>query len=229
MQSVVMIILLLGTLSFLLKQSFHRPWWWVSWGGVAAVTACLVWPLAANQSRTQIADFLQTPDAMANSAVLLTVEVVLMVAYCIGKGGERKTRKRTKLETLLQLLLNGFPGMVFFLSIFALLTSLMFSLTGMSFKLISWTMGGVVAVGVPLFTWLVLRLMPDETLRLEMLFTVNLIIGALGVVATVNGRTAVEGTAAIEWASLLGVLALCILGTAVGLIWHWRSSKKTHK
>ena len=228
MQSVVLIILLLGVLSFLLKQSFHRPWWWVAWGVAAAVATGLAWPLASSQSKTQIADFLQSPDAMADSAVLLTVEVALMVAYCVGKGaGKRKVKSKRSLAVLLQHLLAFFPGMVFFMALFALLTSLIFTFTGVSFSVVSWCLGGAVAVGVPAIVWLVRRLMPDDTLRLEMLFTVNLIMGALGVVATVNGRTAVEGTATVEWAQLLGVLVLCALGTVVGLVWHRRTSKKT--
>ena len=45
-----------------------------------------------------------------------------------------------------------------------------------------------------------------------------LLMGMLGVVATVNGRTAVASSAAVEWLPLLAVALLALLGLAAGLL-----------
>ncbi len=51
-------------------------------------------------------------------------------------------------------------------------------------------------------------LVPEKEIRLELLFMVNMLIAALGVVATVNGRTAAAGTNQVEWGALGGVAAI---------------------
>lgn len=47
---------------------------------------------------------------------------------------------------------------------------------------------------------------------------VNALIALLGVIATVNGRTAVAGTDNIEWEVLLGVMALLVVGAVAGFL-----------
>ena len=53
-------------------------------------------------------------------------------------------------------------------------------------------------------------LIPEKEIRLELLFMINLLIAALGIVATVNGRTAATGTNHVEWTALAGVFAILI-------------------
>ena len=226
MQSVVVIILLLGTLTFALKLSLRRPLWWWLWAVVAAVATGLAWPLAAAQSKTQIADFLQNPALMADAAVMITLEVALMVAYCWSAVGSRQSaigRRRW-----MKVLLEFFPGVVFFLTLFSLLTYLLFTLTGASFPLVSWGMAAGILLLVPTLAWLFRWLLPEGELRLELLFVLNLIIGALGIVATVNGRTAVRGIASPQWPQLASVVALCLAAAAVGLLLYRKKKKHRH-
>lgn len=225
MEAVIVVILALGVLSTSLKLGFHRPRWWWVWGAVVAVGTGLAWPLAATQSKTQLADFLQNPAMMGDAAVLLTLEVALMLAWCIADRQPADGRWRW-LRRAARGMLAVFPGVVSLLALFSLLTHLTFSLTGTSFALISWSLAAAVLVAMPALTWLLRWLLPERELRLELLFMLNLGIGALGIVATVNGRTAVEGSASVDWLQLASVAALCLLGLAAGLLLRKR---KTHK
>ena len=56
--------------------------------------------------------------------------------------------------------------------------------------LVSWSLAAAVSVFIVLGIWAMRRLVPEEELRLELLFLANAVIAALGVIATVNGRTA---------------------------------------
>ena len=218
MQSVVIILLLLGTLSFAVKLSLKKLWQWIVWAVLTALATGLSWPIASAQSKTQIADFLQSPTMMADASVLLTLEVGLMVAYCIMAGAEADASVSQKpLRKVGRWLLEAFPGLTVFVAIFAVLTQLMFTLTGTSFALTSWLTAAGVLVLVSALAWVVGMLLPERTLRLELLFVVNLVMGGLGIVATVNGRTAVEGNATVGWMQLLTVVGLCLVGVVAGL------------
>jgi len=91
---------------------------------------------------------------------------------------------------VLYLGLKGFPGLLYLVVIFSLQVQLIFMLPGVSFPLVSWSLAAAVSVFVVLGIWALRRLVPEEELRLELLFLVNAVIAALGVIATVNGRTA---------------------------------------
>jgi len=115
-------------------------------------------------------------------------------------------------------LLEFFPGSVVFLALFSLLVWLMFTLTGTSFSLIAWLLAAAVLAVIPALAWLLRWLLPDPSLRLELLFMTALLMGMLGIVATVNGRTAVAASAEVEWLPLLAVALLALLGLAAGLL-----------
>lgn len=59
--------------------------------------------------------------------------------------------------------------------------------------------------------------MPEADIRLEVIFMVNLLIAALGVVATVNGRTAAVGTNSVDTGALGGIAAILACGFIAGL------------
>ena len=230
MQTVVLAIMLLVVFSFVLKQSF-LSWWWIV--GVAVVSALWVglsWPWAIEQSKTQIADWLTNPALMADTAVLLTVDVAMQMAFCVVEatyGRETKFQKRKK---LLLNILRYYPSLLFFGVLFSLLVALIFAMPGLSFPLIAWSAGGAVLLLVPALVGLMRWLLPETDLRLELLFLSNALMAALGIVATVNGRTAVEGVDAVDWgvlATLAGLVALfALLGLALRKIMQKRHYRK---
>ena len=70
----------------------------------------------------------------------------------------------------------------------------------------------------PVLFSLLVEIIFTKDSRLELIFLVNLLTAALGVIATVNGRTATAGTAQVDWTALCGVLALIIAGAVAGLV-----------
>ena len=51
---------------------------------------------------------------------------------------------------------------------------------------------------------------------MELLFLVEVLLGLMGIIGTVNGRTAVAGFNSFDALSLLGVIAIVIVGMAIG-------------
>ena len=65
---------------------------------------------------------------------------------------------------------------------------------------------------------LIKYLLPEKDIRLEILFLVNILIAMMGVIATVNGRTAVRGVSDINWDALLGVFTITLFGGLIGFL-----------
>lgn len=231
MQTVVLSILLLGCLSAFLKLSFARPWHLWLWTAAASVGTGLAGHWASTQSKTQIADFLSNPTLMADVAVLLTLEVSLMVAFCLKRiqstTDRRESGGRETVKRVAMFFVEMYPGIILFVAIFCMLTALMFQLTGVSFSRISWMSGAALAAIIPILAWSMRRLFSKPEQRLELLFFINLTIAALGIVSTVNGRTAVESAAHVDWTNLLAIVVLTIAMAAIG--WGIRYVRKNCK
>ena len=118
MKTVVLALMALVSFGFLLKQTFLSWKWTLGVALVAALGVGFSWPLAIEQSKTQIADWLSNPALMADTAVLLTIEVALQMAFCVV---EATYGAQTDLPWRKKLLLNAlrcFPGLLFFVVLF---------------------------------------------------------------------------------------------------------------
>ncbi len=229
METVVAVIMLLVCFNCILKQTYRKP------VGVAVSTAActlftgLMWPVAIEQSMTQISDWLADSALMLDIAVVLTVEVALNIAFClvavhIGNSGLLKPR-----TIRLYRLLRWFPGILIYPVLFSLLVSAVFAFPGVSFPLVSWGLAAIVAIVIPSGTVALKKLLPEKDIRLEVLFLLNIFIAVLGIVATVNGSTAVDGISEANWGALAGVLALVAAGILSGALFYKVKMKKSIK
>jgi hypothetical protein len=109
---------------------------------------------------------------------------------------------------------------------FGLLVYAIFALTGADFATIAWSMAAVVFVAAIALCYGMKYLLPETEVRLELSFMVNALIAILGIVATVNGRTAVAGVSSVDRQSLAGVLAMLIIGATAGYVVYNRKIKK---
>ena len=91
-----------------------------------------------------------------------------------------------------------------------------FLLPGVSFQVVAWVLAVVLLVLTPVFTYGLRWLLPERPIRLELLFLVEVLLGLMGIIGTVNGRTAVAGFNSFDALSLLGVIAIVIVGMAIG-------------
>ena len=89
--------------------------------------------------------------------------------------------------------------------------------------------GLFVFVVIPLGRWLIRWLLPEEDLRLELFFLTNALVAILGIIATVNGRTAVEGVGVVDWSALTGCVVLFLVGAIAGCMVYVIKRKLTFK
>lgn len=184
MEYIIQILMLFILMNCVLKLSFRKWWHSAIFGLVCAVFTVGVCPLATLQSKTQLADFLNNTQFMQNAAVLITLESVICFAFCFVSLHETATAKKRKWWMLL---LDIYPGLLVFPVLFYLLTQIIFDMPGTSFTVISCLFAAVVFLGLPLLTWLMKRLYPENEFRLEIHFLVSLLVCIIGLITTVDG------------------------------------------
>lgn len=216
MELVVLIIMALVCLSFVLKLSFHNIAGIITNAAMSAIFIGLSWGLAVEQSKTQIADWLSQPELMLDTSVLLTIDVFLQLVFCMLFGKKLIEEKLQRTETVSLVVTQWIPGILIFPVLFSTLVELIFSFPGVDFAKIAWIFGSVALVAIPLLTYGMRILFPARGMRLELIFLINGLIAVLGVIATVNGRTAVNGTTEIEWIALSGICAIMAIGAIIG-------------
>ena len=201
--------------SFVLKLTCHGWPGRIVNGLVAAIFILSTYGAAASQSKTRIAEWLNQPELMLDTSVWLTVDVAFQICFCV-LAAKSLYASLTRTERVLLHLTLWVPGLLIFPTLFSLLTELIFTLTGVDFTSIALGLAIVLFVGVPVLA--------------EIMFMVNLIIAALGIVATVNGRTAAAGTSEVEWPAMVAVALLLVLGAAAGMVINrYLNNKKISK
>ncbi len=226
MQTVVLVLMVLTVFNFMLKQTFHRWYYILAVAVVAALFTGLMWPVAIDQSKSQIAAWLENSTLMLDTSVLLTIEVAVQMGFCLLAGQQLTGGIEKKSTRWIYKTLWVFPGILIFAVLFSLLVTVIFQFPGVSFAVIAWTLAAVVLAIIPLGTWLLRWLLPEQDIRLELLFLTNALVAILGIVATVNGRTAVEGISEVNWPALAAMLGLLLTGGTVGLFFRKRTKDK---
>lgn len=218
MYSLVIILMVLVCINFVLKQSWHKWRSVLATAAAAALFTGLMWPVAVRQSRSQINEWLSNPDLMLDTSVIITLEVILQITFCLLSVHLMNSGKLKPAAIWSYRLLRWFPGILIFGVLFSVLVYLIFAFPGVPFQLVAWCTAGAVFIVIAGGTKLVQMLFPDKENRLEMLFLNNALIGIVAIMATVNGQTAVTGMNNIDWRSLAGVLGLVAAGTLAGSI-----------
>ncbi|ADV45152.1 hypothetical protein [Bacteroides helcogenes] len=226
METVVLVLMILVCFNFMLKQTYRKLWSVIAIAFVSALFVGLMWPYAIEQSKTQIADWLSNPSLMLDTSVVLSVEVVVQMAFCMLAAHVQTAGVIKKRVLWAYRMLRWFPGILIFPVLFSGLVALIFTFPGVSFSLIAWCMAGCVFVLIPVGSFLLRWLLPEKELRLELLFLANALVAILGVIATVNGRTAVSGISEVNWDALVGLLALIAVGALMGMVVRSMKLKK---
>lgn len=229
MDTVVLILILLTAFNFILKQTFWRP---VATGiatGVAALFVVLVCPVAIEQSKTQIADWLADTQLMLDTSVVLTVEISLQMAFCLLSVHVANYSPVKPRMCWMYRALHWFPGVLILPVLFFGLTQTIFTFPGMSFERLAWLFAAFVVVVIPVGRWLIRLLLPEPELRLELFFLTNALAAILGIIATVNGQTAVAGTTEVDWAALGGGVGIFVAGALSGWMLFVIKRKLTFK
>lgn len=223
MKTVVLVIMVLICFNFCLKQTFLRPWQLCLTTLVCTLFVGLIWPFAIEQSRQQIEAWLADQPLMLDTSVLLTLEALWQMAFCLLAGKLLYEGKVKPCVIVYYRILRFFPGILILAVLFAAEVALIYQLPGVGFATTAWSMALAVIVLLPAISWLVGWLLPEKDLRLEILFLCNALLLLLGIVSTVNGTTNFKGSDAIEWTALGAFLLLAFVCALIG----WMRSRKT--
>ncbi len=223
MELVILILILFIVINTILKLSFWK--WWQT--GIFALICAgfVVWmyPYAIQQSKTQIADYLQNVNAMQNAAVLVTIESAVCFGFCFAalRNMFGKTVKRWVKA------FYWYPGLLIFPVLFYVLTQSIFALPGTSFSTIAYGLAAIIIVALPLLSYGIRLLIPEKEFRLEIHFLVSLFVCILGLITTVNGNVtykAMEEPLNLKAITLSAGLFLLMF--IIGFIWNkfikWR-------
>lgn len=216
METLVLVMMILVCFSFVLKQTFHGVKEIMIISVIVAFFVGMTWPFAIEQSKTQIAAWIADQKLMLDMAVLLSIDVALTMLFCVNHVDLKTSEHVSRRKWCFYIALKYFPGLLVFPVLFSLLVMTIFMLPGMSFQVVAWVLAVILLVLTPALTYGLRWLLPERPLRLELLFLVEVLLGLMGIVGTVNGNTAVTGIDSIDVKSLLGVIAIVIVGMAIG-------------
>ena len=167
MTTVVLILMILVCFNFLLKQTFVPRNVLAITTLVLGIFAALMWQVAIEQSKTQIIDWLHDTALMRNIAAILSIDVVVQLTFCIFTVRSAGSRGNTLRSRIIAKGLLFYPGFIIFPVVFALLVQLIFLTPGVSFTLVSTSLGVAILFAVPLGIMVLRAILPESDLRLE--------------------------------------------------------------
>ncbi len=215
--------------NFALKLTFHKWSGAVAMAVVCALVVGLTWPLAIEQSKTQIADWLLDVELMRDISMLLTIEVALQMGFCMTAAHVQNSGKLSKRTLWTYRAMRFFPGLLIFPVLFSLLTLTIFAFPGKSFALVAWTLAVVVALTVVVLKISIAWLFPEKEVRLELLFLSNALLATLGIIATVNGRTAIDTETPVDLTALAAIVGIVVAGGVVGMLMRYIKTKRNRQ
>ncbi|MGN0222256.1 MAG: hypothetical protein ACI4BA_09105 [Prevotella sp.] len=226
METLVMVMMVMACFCFVLKQTFHGIREIMVMSVIILFFIGMSWGFAIEQSKVQIAAWIADSKLMLDMAVLLSVDVALTMLFCVWHVDMNTSEYVSPHKRKAYIFLKYFPGMLVFPVLFSMLVLLIFMLPGMSFQVIAWGFGSVLFVLTPLLVYGLRRVLPEPSIRLELLFLFEVLLGLMGVIATVNGRTAVTGVSSFNANALLSVTGIVLVGMLVGYGYYYIKNKK---
>lgn len=229
MKTIVLVMMILVCFNYILKQTYQKFYSVVFYAAVCALFTSLMWPYAIEQSKSQISVWLSDPALMLDVAVILTLEVCIQMAFCMLSARIQASVKTKPLTIWAYRILRCFPGILILPVLYSALVTVIFAMPGTSFSLVAWTLAAIIFFALPFGTYILKKLLPEKEIRLELLFLSNALIAILGIIATVNGRTAVAGISKINWIAFAGVCVLIAIGLLGGILTYEFKLKKSLK
>ena len=228
METTILTLMLIVIFMTWLKLTFLKIWQIVLIATACAFFIVFSWPYAIQQSRNEISEWLSNQKLMLDTSLVLTLEVLWQMAYCMLSGKllyDGKVRQRT---VWIYRMLRFFPGILVFPVLFYLQIQTMYLFSDIDFSTISWCLAALVLLAVIGGSYLLRWLLPQKALRLELLFLSSALVLILGIVVTVNGTTNFKGSDPIEWKALLTFIGLTTLCGGIGAFLYSKRKVK-HK
>lgn len=231
MEVIVHILLVSIFINTLLKLSFWKLPYQILFGVLLGGFVLYTYPIAIEQSKTQMAQWLQDSAILSNMAVLVTIEAIVYISFCFLSFKYLHTNQTNRKYLMLKM----YSGvLVFPVALYVVIQSV-FYFTGTDFFQIALSIAGGLVIVTPVVSSLMRRLLPEEETRLEMLFLTSLLVTTLGLIATTNGNMMyVPKSQPIDYVSLSGTFVLFILLFVFGYLinrlkWKRFSNKQKSK
>lgn len=170
MNILLIVILFLVLFVYSLKQTFGTVRQVMIWAGVCALSVLLFGGEAISLSKSEIAAWLADKSLMKDIGVLVSLEVIANITFCVSLVVIANTVSVSRKSILLNIVLKWFPGICIFPALFYVLTMTIFALPGVDFDLIKYSISAIVLVCLPAFTLFVKFLLPEKEIRTEILF-----------------------------------------------------------
>lgn len=216
METLVLVMMILVCFSFVLKQTFHGAKEIMAISMLMAFFVGMAWPFAIEQSKTQITAWIADQQLMLDMAVLLSLDVALTMMFCVSHVDLKTSEYVSRRNWWFYIAMKYFPGLLVFPVLFSILVAIIFMLPGVSFQVVAWALAVAILVLMPVLTCGLRWLLPERPIRLELLFLVEVLLGFMGIIGTVNGRTAVAGISSFDVMSLIGVITIVLVGMVIG-------------
>lgn len=224
MQQILYVIMFFIVLAFVVKLSFRPAWVIALTGLLLGVFALAAGSYAPQQSKTQLTDLLNNPALMLDISVWISLESLLGIAFCFVT-----LRSITGSKWKYAYLLNAYPGLLILPILFWLTTQTVFAFPGTDFTFITRSIAGTATAGIIGLTFFIKWLIPEKSIRLEILFISWVFILILGIISTVNGRPLVQGTHETNLPALLTLTAMVTGFFLMGFAWFYIRKSLFHK
>ncbi len=222
MELIVQILMLFIVINTLLKLSFWKWWQTVIFSAVAALSILWMEQYAIIQSKTQLNDYLMNREALQNAAVLVTIESALCFGFCFAMLRNKFAQGRNRWMKLLY----WYPGLLIFPVLFFILTQSIFSMPGVDFDVVTWIVAATVFVGIPLASYALRYILPENEFKLEVHFLVSLFVAIIGLLTTVNGNVTYAATSQpLNLKAIAMAASIFITMFIAGFVWNrirWR-------
>lgn len=186
MEYIFIALVVFVLLNTLLKLSFQQWWEAIVYSIFVGGFLWLTWEFAATQSKTEWLTWLYTSEILQNISVLITLEALVIFGFAFVR---LQSYLGVKIKPWIRKPLYYYPPLLAFPALFYLLTQLFFTLTGVDFtQTVYWLIASVIVL-MPLIVYGFKKLLPEEELRLEILFITNLFVCLIGLIATASAET----------------------------------------
>lgn len=227
MEILIYILIISIFINTILKISFWKIKFQVLFTLLVALFILYTYPIAIEQSQTQLMQWLEDGKILSKIAILIIIEAFLYINFCFLSIKNAYFPLKGKIFLLLKM----YSGLLVFPASFYVVTQSMFFFTGVDFLYIALGIALGVLVILPVFSYGMRRLLPEEEIRLEVLLLVSIMVTFLGFISTANGNIVyIPKKQSIDFQSIsyiIGVFALlfCIGFAANRLKWKVLSRK----
>jgi len=183
MAVIYVLLAVLVTLGFLLRASFFPKTAVAAVAVAFALWALWLVPWITQHSRQELELFFTQRAYVLNVSLCLCVEAVLLMLFCLVRVPVYKAGRWPQLAKQVT---ACYPGLLFDLVLGYVSAQLLYAYPGIDFAALRWGAAAVMLVGIPLCAFGLRKLLPDESLRLELLFITQLFILLLAILMSGN-------------------------------------------